>query len=238
VLNVSILDGWWCEGYNENRGWRIGNGEEYADPAYQDAVESQALYNVLENEVIPCFYDRKNGEYPRRWVRMMKESMKMGMQTFCSHRMVAEYDERFYEPARERMKELLADGAAEARSLAERRQRLTDLWHAVGLDRPRLQSDGPFRVGETMRVTAEVHLGELRPDDVTVELYFGVLKSVDAMEDARAHEMRMVEPHGGGSYLFACDVACERSGRYGFSARITPRGDGWTRNIPGLIAWA
>jgi len=72
VLNVSILDGWWCEGYSKERGWRIGNGEEYQDHSYQDAVESQALYNVLENEVIPCFYERKNGDLPGCWVQKMK----------------------------------------------------------------------------------------------------------------------------------------------------------------------
>ncbi|MCK7512496.1 MAG: hypothetical protein MZV70_56320 [Desulfobacterales bacterium] len=64
ALNFSILDGWWCEGYREDVGWSIGNGEEYEDHAYQDAVESQALYNILENEVVPCFYDRKNGDLP------------------------------------------------------------------------------------------------------------------------------------------------------------------------------
>ncbi len=79
ALNVSILDGWWCEGYAEERGWRIGNGEEYEDRDYQDAVESQALYNVLENEVIPCFYNRKNGDIPGEWLKMMKASMKMAM---------------------------------------------------------------------------------------------------------------------------------------------------------------
>jgi starch phosphorylase len=84
VLNVSILDGWWCEGYGQNTGWRIGNGEEYEDHAYQDAVESQALYNVLENEVIPCFYDRKNGDLPSRWLQKMKASMTMAMKMFCN----------------------------------------------------------------------------------------------------------------------------------------------------------
>ena len=69
VLNVSVLDGWWCEGYTEERGVLVGNGEEYADHDYQDAVESQALYNVLENEVIPCFYDRKNGDLPGCWLK-------------------------------------------------------------------------------------------------------------------------------------------------------------------------
>ncbi|WP_459919177.1 alpha-glucan family phosphorylase, partial [Desulfocicer niacini] len=80
VLNLSILDGWWCEACSPERGWSIGNGEAYQDTAYQDATESQALYNVLENEVIPCFYEAPQGELPARWVKMMKASMKMAME--------------------------------------------------------------------------------------------------------------------------------------------------------------
>ncbi|MBU4258273.1 MAG: alpha-glucan family phosphorylase, partial [Proteobacteria bacterium] len=82
VLNLSILDGWWCEGYSEEieRGWCIGSAEEYADPEYQDSVEAQALYNILENDVIPAFYERKNGACPARWLKMMKESIKMAME--------------------------------------------------------------------------------------------------------------------------------------------------------------
>jgi starch phosphorylase len=92
VLNVSILDGWWCEGYSKERGWCIGSGEEYSDHSYQDIVESQALYNILENDVIPCFYERNGGNVPQRWLSMMKESMKMGMQNYCSLRMLSEYE--------------------------------------------------------------------------------------------------------------------------------------------------
>jgi len=109
VLNVSILDGWWCEGYSEERGWRIGKGEEYQDHSYQDAVESQALYNVLENEVIPCFYDRKNGDLPACWLTKMKNSMKMAMESFCSLRMVSDYEKRYYNPA-------AVDGSTQAAS--------------------------------------------------------------------------------------------------------------------------
>ncbi len=147
VLNLSILDGWWSEGYSEDRGWQIGNGEEYADPVYQDAVESQALYNVLENDVIPCYYKRKNGSTPTRWVKMMKESMKMAMQSFCSQRMVREYDQRFYTPAVKRLGSLLENDAAEARSLVVQRERFLKLWGGIRVGSPVRDSDrfGPCR---------------------------------------------------------------------------------------------
>ena len=237
VLNVSILDGWWCEGYAEDRGWRIGNGEEYTDSGYQDAVESQALYNVLEDEVIPCFYDRKNGDIPIRWLRMMKESMKMGMRMFCSHRMVAEYNTRFYESARERRRHLVADNAREAVALAKQKESFKTLWKNIRLDYPERQSEGPFRVGETFQVTTIVNLGELRPDDVEVELYYGVLRSVDNLSRSEVQPMNMLEAHGNGLYLYACDITCRISGRYGFTTRVIPKGDVWTRFMPGFITW-
>jgi starch phosphorylase len=237
VLNVSILDGWWCEGYAEDRGWRIGNGEEYSDHAYQDAIESQALYNVLENDVISCFYDRKNGDIPVRWLKMMKESMKMGMRYFCAHRMVGEYNERFYLPAAERFRELTENEADKALVLSQQRQRMSTLWKNIRIDYPEQQSEGPFRVGEKFQVTSIVSLGELRPEDVEVELYCGILKSVDELVMGASQKMTMLEAHGGGIYLYASNIVCTISGRYGFTARVVPKGDDWIRFTPGFITW-
>lgn len=238
VLNCSILDGWWCEGYAENRGWKIGNGEEYVDPAYQDAVESQALFNVLEEEVVPCFYDRKNGDIPVRWVKMMKNSMKMGMGIFCSHRMVAEYNGRFYEPAREHLFELLSDGASRARKLAAQRKKVNAQWRDIRIQPPIQETEGPFRVGEKLHMTALVDLGDLAPEDVTVELFYGLVQSADRVMSGKAKKMEMLEAHGGGRYLYACDITCRVSGRYGFTARVLPAGDAWARFQPGLLLWA
>ena len=115
-LNLSVLDGWWCEGYAPERGWSIGNGEDYNDTAYQDVVESQALYNLLEEDLIPCFYDHSSGNMPTAWIAKMKASMKMAMKTFCSHRMVREYQSRFYLPAITHREDLLTNNAAEAKT--------------------------------------------------------------------------------------------------------------------------
>lgn len=238
VLNVSILDGWWCEGYAEGRGWRIGNGEEYSDPHYQDTVESHALYNVLENEVIPCFYERENGDIPMRWLKMMKESMKTGMRFFCSHRMVGEYDKRFYDGARSRCQTLTAEDLAEAKALVTQRERLASLWQDIELEEPVKEHDGPFRVGEKFRVTAIVHLGDLRPEEVDVELYYGIIRAADKLAAGQPIAMKMEQAHGGGKYLYACTISCHVSGRYGFTARVIPRGDAWIRQTPEFIAWA
>ena len=138
VLNLSILDGWWCEGYTEESGWCIGNGEEYDDHQYQDAVESQALYNILESDVIPCFYERKNGNAPDRWLAMMKASMKMAMQQFCAHQMVEKYGEKFYLPAAEQYRSLLEDNAQLyiKSILFAQHKRLNSLWKNIRIEQP------------------------------------------------------------------------------------------------------
>jgi starch phosphorylase len=238
VLNVSILDGWWCEGYAEERGWSIGDEEEYTDTAYQDTVESQALYNVLENDVIPCFYERRNGEAPDRWLKMMKESMKMAMMQFCARIMVKKYETKFYLPAAERFARLTADNAKEAVILSAQYKRLSTLWEKIRIDPPVRKAEGPFWVGEGFEVTATVNLGELRPDEVKMELYYGVLKTVDSIAESHSQEMMVKETHGDGEYLYSCTITCSNSGRYGFTVRAIPSGDDRIRFAPGLITWA
>jgi starch phosphorylase len=238
VLNLSVLDGWWCEGYSPERGWSIGSGENYDDPAYQDAVESQALYNLLENDVVPCFYDRKNGNMPTQWIAMMKASIKMAMADFCSHRMVHEYYQRFYQPAVERRATLLADGAREARHLNKLHQRLMEKWKQIQIDPPVRDQDGPFQVEDAFDVTANVHLGDLRPEEVDVELYYGRIKRIDELIEGSPLPMEMVEDRGKGNYRYRCRVVCGDSGRYGFTVRVVPRADDWIKYTPGLLTWA
>jgi len=201
-------------------------------------VESQALYNVLENEVIPCFYDRKNGDLPDRWLKKMKASMKMAMKMFCSIRMVADYESRYYIPAAKRYDTLLANDAAEAKNLTAQIKRLRSLWKNIEIKPPVRQNHGPYRVGETFDVTSEVTLGELQPDEVDVELYYGNLKSLENLDVSNVDPMNVLEDRGNGNYLYGCSLTCQGSGRFGFTVRVTPRGDERVKSTPRLLTWA
>ena len=238
VLNLSVLDGWWCEGYNEDRGWRIGNGEEYKDYDYQDSVESQALYNILENDILPCFYDRKEPDTPEIWVKMMKESMKMVMNDFCSHGMVETYSSRFYLPATKRFQELSADGSTEATRLAHQLERFYAVWNKIQVERPRRDTNGPFWVGESFGVSAVIHLGELTPEEVAVELYYGQLESLETLTASNVQSMEVKEDNGNGQFVYGCQLVCQGSGRFGFTVRVIPKGDSEIVFSPGLITWA
>jgi starch phosphorylase len=238
VLNLSVLDGWWCEGYSDERGWRIGNGEEYRDEAYQDTVEGQALFNILENDVIPCYYERKHGGIPDRWLKMMKASMKMGMLDFGSHLMVNNYSTRFYQQAASQYHSLLDNKTKAAKELARQHERLNSNWANIQVSQPVPEKSGPFRVGNTFQVTCDVDLGELTPDEVDVEIYYGLVKSVDRLTSSDTELMHVSEDHGKGQYMYSCSLTCRISGRYGFTARVIPRGDDYIRYAPGLISWA
>jgi starch phosphorylase len=238
ALNLSILDGWWDEGYHPDRGWSLGGREEMADQVYQDAVEVQALYNILENDVIPCFYDRASGNMPTEWLAKMKASMRMAMAEFCSHRMVHDYQQRFYLPAVQRHRELLAADAAEATRLSVLHKRLVDLWKDIRVGVPERDHEGPFQVEDTFGVSSIVHLGLLKPSEVTVELYYGRMKRMTELITGQTQEMTMAEDRGDGSYLYRCTVTCRESGRYGFTVRVVPQADDWIRFTPGLLTWA
>ena len=236
-LNLSILDGWWCEGFKESRGWSIGNGDVYDDHEYQDEVESQALFNILENEVIPRFYDRERGNPPVKWIKMMKEAMKMAILDFSSDRMVREYSTRFYIPASRNFKLLTDDSAWKAKELALTQSRLTSLWSSIRVSTPKLTTEDNFIVGDTFRITLKVFLGELTPEEVDVQIYHGKVRPSELLEGSRAELMWLQETLSEGTHIYACTITCSDSGRFGYTARVIPKGDEVLSNTPGLITW-
>ncbi|MCP4579886.1 MAG: glycosyltransferase family 1 protein [Deltaproteobacteria bacterium] len=240
VLNVSILDGWWCEGYTKETGWTIGKGEDYDAHSDSDLVDSHALYNVLENDVVPCFYDRNGGAVPFQWVKMMKASMKMILSDFSSLRMVEEYEKRFYAHASRRYGEMLDHHGEGARKMADLRERYRSKWGDISISAPTCErnSTEPVRVGEVFPVTATVYLRDLKPEEVHVELYHGSVQSLDTIYESHTEMMTVRENNGDGMYLYACNLTCTSSGQYGFSARVTPRGDELIKCTPGFVTWA
>jgi starch phosphorylase len=237
-LNLSILDGWWCEGFREDRGWAIGNGEHYEDPDYQDEVESLALFNILENEVIPAFYDRKRGNPPVRWIKLMKESMKMAIMEYSSDHMVREYANRYYIPAIKYIRELTENGAQKAKDLAKARERLHTLWGSIRLSPPTPVAPADFHVGDMFTITVKVDLGRLSPEEVEVQLYHGRLSGAGRLEGSRPETMHLKQTIDQTRYLYECTVSCSDSGRFGYTARVIPGGDIVMRQTPGLITWA
>jgi len=220
-LNISILDGWWDEAYNRQVGWAIGNGEEYANPDYEDQVESAALYQILENDVVPLFYDRDDSGLPRGWLAKMKASMKLLSPVYSTNRMVAEYAERFYIPAATRHLRLAGD-KARVHSLMEWRHRLHI--HGSEVSISQIDIDGgktEFQVGSRLKLRARVALGGLAPGDVRVQAYYGSLDADGQIANGQHADLAMAETSGS-DHMYAGEVECTQSGSCGITVRVVP----------------
>jgi len=239
VLNVSVLDGWWCEAWTPDIGWAIGRGEEYDDADHGDSIEARALYQLLENEIVPLFYDRGLDRIPRRWVAMMKSSIAAIAPAFNSARMMREYVENAYVPAVTRRKKLVADDLREARELTAWKSKVRSAWSNVHVDSVVEKGGTEVPVGVPLEVEADIHLGELGPGDVHVQLYHGHLEGGQDLAFGNVSTMSPVAELGHGRYRFAGSVVSRESGSHAYAVRVLPVHTSMANEFDmGLIHWA
>ncbi len=237
-LNMSILDGWWCEGYQGDNGWSIGSGEEYTDLQYQDEVESRALYELIEKELVPLFYTRGSDGLPRGWLKRMKRSISTIVPVFNTNRMVQEYVERCYWPAHARYDRLHKDHFAKAGELAQWRGRVRSQWNQIHVDAVEAASGEMLRVGQELAVQVRVHLGVLTPHDVDVQLYHGPVDSMGEISNGTAVSLAVDGSPGDGKYRFVGKIHCRSSGQYGYCVRVLPKHSDLPNPYePSLLLW-
>ena len=241
-LNVSILDGWWAEGYRSEVGWAIGAGETYDDLEYQNAVESQALYDLLEKEIVPLFYDRGSNHLPRGWIAKMKAAMGSLAPAYNSNRMVRQYAERFYVPAAKSWDELTQSDMARARELSGWKHRLGEHFGQVRIESVNddMAADvGGAKIGKDVRVEAVVNLGELAASDIRVELYYGQLDEDGQLTDGQAIPMVQIGDGADHRVRYAVQMPCTRTGMTGYTVRVLPRHDTLPSAVEmAMIRWA
>ncbi len=237
VINVSILDGWWDEGYTPEVGFAIDNRELYSDIELQDRVESNAIYDLLEQEVIPMFYDRGRDRLPRDWIKMMKNGMRELGAYFNTNRMLQEYTENLYVPANLKYHSLAENDLEKAKNLAKWKSKLIREWALVKIQSEDISCD-EILVGGCMTARATVNLGGLSPDDVSVELYYGSLDSKGEVENGKV-EVMSVESNSDGKIIYTGCIPCNKSGRFGYGIRALPKHpDLCHKFLPKIIAWA
>jgi starch phosphorylase len=240
-LNCSILDGWWAEGYSPDVGWAIGNGEEYSEAEWehQDFIEAQALYNVLEQDLIPMYYRRGRDGLPRDWISKVKASMIKLSPFFNTRRMVQQYTDEYYMPTYQRSLEMRQPDIKNAVSFADWRINLESVWSKIKVHDVKLNT-AEVTVGSEIEVTATVDLGALTPDDVQVQLYYGRLNTRGEIGDLGGEHVVM-QPDGNNSKgsSFSARVKYETSGDRGVSVRVLPNHKYLPTSFqPGLITWA
>ena len=239
VLNLSILDGWWDEADYVRTGWPIGHGEEYQDQTYQDEVEANALYDLIEKEVVPLFYNRDENSIPRGWVGKMKDAIRLNCPRFNTARMVKDYARLAYFPASDRFSIMTENHYEPAKQLARWKKQVFEKWYDIKIEAIDISADTDVKVNQPIGVKARINLAGLTPSDVKVELYQG---KVDQYGDIVDGESVIMEYHGqdnNNASLYTADIIYTSSGMQGLSLRVLPKHENLSsRNELGLILWA
>jgi len=237
VLNVSILDGWWDEGYSPETGWAIGHGETYDDLETQDAIESKALYEILEHEVVPLFYNRGKDGLPHKWIEKMKSSMHVLLPSFNTNRMVREYTDRFYVPLGERWRKYVDEDEKIIKSLAAWKLKIKQNWAKIKIVDIQTQSGEPS-VGGKIPVTAVVQIDGLSKSDLRVDCYYGVLDHHEKIRDGKTVPLSCIKENSGGEYVYSGEIPCDNAGMHGLAIRVLPYHENMVLEyLPGLILW-
>ncbi len=211
-LNLSELDGWWAEAYTSDVGWAIGDGREHGDDAAWDAVEAEQLYTVLEQQVIPEFYERNDAGVPVAWVQRVRESMARLTPAFSATRCVEEYTEKHYAPLAAAYRRR-ASGSAVVETLLAWRKQISAHWSKVRFGSMHTESEG-----ETNQIQLQVYLGELSPDAVRVELFAEAVDDGDVVRHVMNRGAQLIGENG---WRYEAQIKADRA-LDEFTPRVIP----------------
>ncbi|HEX6447645.1 MAG TPA: alpha-glucan family phosphorylase [Streptosporangiales bacterium] len=223
-LNLSIRDGWWDEWYDGGDGWAIPSADKNPDPHRRDELEAAAMYELIEEQITPRFYDRDEAGLPGRWIEMVRHTLLEVGPRASANRMLVEYVTRLYTPASTASRAVAADGYAGARRLAEWKDRVRKAWPAVRIEH--VEATGSFdapELGGDVPLRAIVTLGELTPDDVDVQAVYGRLGESDEIESPGYLSLGIAEAYDGGRFRYEGDVPLDRTGAFGYTVRVLPK---------------
>ncbi|HEX8982115.1 MAG TPA: alpha-glucan family phosphorylase [Ktedonobacterales bacterium] len=235
--NCSIIDGWWEEGYNGKNGWAIGERRDYQDDETRDAADALALYEILEQSIVPLYYQRGDDGMPHEWVAVMKEAIRTVAPQFSMSRMVKDYVREYYMPAVASGKQMDARAYALARELTTWERNIRSHWGEVNLT-----ASGPsgeqIAEGEPVHVEAKVWLGQLTPNDVRVELVTARDEN-GVFAEQRVVEMKADPKAVDGAIRYTAEMERHHTGSVVYGVRIAPYHPGLASPFElGLIRWA
>ena len=227
ALNLSILDGWWNEFYDGENGWAIPSADAAGDGSERDALEAEAMYDLIEHQIAPRFYDRDGDGVPSAWVGQIRHTLATLSAPLSAERMVREYVERLYIPAAEYENLLSEDGYRAARELAIWKARVRAAWPGVNVGHVDAGGlDAVPQVGDELHVRALVHLNGLTPDDVEVQLVSGRSHDGDDLTDVGYQRLEVDRAIPGAdpsvAHEFAGTVRLTRAGSFGYTVRVVP----------------
>jgi starch phosphorylase len=224
-LNLSIRDGWWDEWFDGQNGWAIPTADGVADHDRRDEVEAQAIYDLLDKQVLPRFYETDRDGIPTRWVEMVRHTLRVTGPKVLATRMVRDYVQQLYVPAAGSARSLAEDGYGTARREAAWRTHLLEAWPGVRVAHVEATGVGDTpEIGSTIDLRAEVELPGLTPGDVLVQAAFGRVDDADGLHDVTTVPMRHENTEGSRQW-FTATVPLQRTGPFGYTVRVLPHSE-------------
>lgn len=225
-VNFSVLDGWWCEGYNGKNGFAFGDREDYRDHEELDSWDSQAIYDILENDIIPLYYDRGEDRLPHAWIKIMKNSIQSISPVFNTHRMVKDYVNKLYLPAIKQGEEFSEDNFALANEYSAWCEKMEKLWSQIRLEPDEsinLQKEIILRYNDPIKLRAKIALGEIQPNEVKVQVYL-IQEFQDILKENKYEVVEMARKKAldDQTYLYEASITPSNSGHYKYTIRILP----------------
>ncbi len=237
-INCSTLDGWWDEIYSPEIGWGIGQRQEHEDTEFWDDLEADELYSLLEEQIVPTFYDRGDERMPRNWIKMMKENMVTVCPIFNTNRMLQDYMEEMYLPAQSKTEHMFANDFQGAKALAKWKEKMRAEWDSMRFLNVETSDTRAMNVDTSFQVETEIFLGKINPEDVNVQVYYGKIDSKDEIESGKLISMKMTQKIDNEKYKFTAAIDEWKSGYNGFTLRIIPHHEGLANPFDdGLIFW-
>jgi len=223
TLNCSILDGWWDEAFDGTNGFAIGGREERQPSTDNDVLEAELLYDLLEKQLIPIFYERGINRVPIKWVQMMKNSMRTIAPQFSTHRMVKDYANKFYFKALENGWNLRQNNAKEVSDYNHWRNFLYNEWNSIHIFNITTNNEHDAWLGKVIQINADLTIGNLTPIDIEVQIYYGTIDPhTNEIINAKT-ELMQFEDNNNGPLHYSGSYVCDTVGKQGFTIRVVPK---------------
>lgn len=237
--NLSILDGWWDEADYSRTGWAIGQGEDYSDEDFQDLVEASALYELLEEEIVPLFYERDQFNVPEGWVKKMKDAIRLNCPMFNTSRMLSDYATRAYFPTSDRHLAMSVDNYAATRQLSTWKNQLFERWYDIRVLAFEAAAQPIIDINEAVPINVVLDLAGLSPDSIEVQVYLGVIDDRDMIVSGDAQTLQFHSLNDSQQAVYHGEVQFQCSGHQGMSLRILPNHPLLANAFePRLVRWA
>ncbi len=224
VVNFSVLDGWWAEGYRPNAGWALGEKATYDTPQFQDELDAETIYSILEEEIIPMYYEVNDKNIPVKWVSHIKNTISEIAPHFTMKRQLDDYIRQYYNPMLKRTRILSSKNYEMTRHIASWKRKVMRGWDSIEVISMKVPDSNqkPLQLGESFKAEIILDLNELSGTDIGIEVLFGKKINDEVKEPSFKEEMTLAKSEKN-IVSFICDIPINQAGVYDFVFRLFPR---------------